>query len=112
MLDSLGRLGLIIIILPRYSVAGFVGIMYLSNAFTCLMNLFRLKKVSGAKVKWYKWLFLPLVFSLLMGNIISLIIKPLTVYKLLYTCVFSIIMAIAYIVFIVKFKCLTIDDLR
>ena len=112
MLDSLGRLGLIMIILPRYSVAGFVGIMYLSNAFTCLMNLFRLKKVSGAEVKWYRWLFLPLVFSLLMGNIVSLILKPIAIHKLVYTCIFSLIMAVSYVVFVVKFKCLTVDDLR
>lgn len=112
MLDSLGRLGLIMIVLPRYSVAGFVGIMYLSNAFTCLMNFFRLKKISGADVKWYRWLFLPLVFCLLMGNIISFIIKPLITYKFVYTFVFSLIMAISYVVFIVRFRCLTIDDLK
>lgn len=112
MLDSVIRIALILIILPRFGFVGFIGIMYLSNAFTCTLNLFRLKKVSKAEVKWFWWLVLPAVTSLLLGTVFSLILAPLNLSDLLYTIIFSISTGFLYLLFVFKLGCISIDDLK
>lgn len=112
MLDSLIRIALIIVVLPRFGFEGFIGIMYLSNAFTCSLNLLRLKKVSKAEVKWFWWLVFPAVISLFLGTVISLVLAPLNLSDLIYTIIFSLSTAFLYLFFVFKFGCITIDDLK
>ncbi len=112
MLDSLGRLGLIMLILPRYGIIGFIFIMYISNFFTCSMNLFRLIKISKAKVRWYLWFVFPAVSALTVGTILYIIISKFVFSKLLFTLAFAISTVLIYLLIVFKFKCITIDDLR
>lgn len=63
-LDSSSRIILILLILPTYKMAGFIAIMYFSNILTCFLNVFRLIKVSGAKIQYYKKIILPVFCSL------------------------------------------------
>lgn len=112
MLDSIIRIALIILVLPRFGFEGFIGIMYLSNTLTCSLNLFRLKKVSKAEVKWFWWFVFPAVTALLLGTVFSLILAPLNLSDLLYTIIFSLSTALFYLFFVFKFGCITIDDLK
>ena len=70
-IDSLARLLLILIFLPRLGTYGFIVIMYLSNLFTSLLNLSRLIKVSGAKISGFKKVFLPLAFAFASGYTVN-----------------------------------------
>ncbi len=112
MLDSLGRLALIMFLLPRYGLYGFIGIMYISNFFTCSMNLMRLKKISKANVRWYLWLVFPAVTALCFGTIIYLLVEQLCLPDLPFTLVFAIPTALIYLLVVMRFKCITIEDLR
>lgn len=59
--DSTIRIILILIILPKAGLLGFLGIMYFSNFLTCFLNVGRLLKVSGAKLKTAQDILLPLI---------------------------------------------------
>lgn len=69
-LDSLGRIAAIVAFLPKFGMTGFIAIMYVSNMFTALLNLFKLLKVTGAKLKLLKHIILPL-FAALIGALIA-----------------------------------------
>jgi stage V sporulation protein B len=112
MLDSLGRLALIMFLLPKYGLYGFVGIMYVSNLFTCSMNLFRLKKISKARLPWFMWLILPGVAAICFGTIIYLLLDIFALPNLPFTIIYSLLTLAAYLIFVLRFKCITIDDLR
>ncbi len=112
MIDSLSRLGLIMLLLPKFGINGFVGIMYLSNMFTCSMNLGRLKKISGAKVKWFKWLVIPAVSSLCFGTVIDLIIRSFNLSDIPYIICIALPTAAAYLATVIKLDCIGLEDLR
>jgi stage V sporulation protein B len=112
MLDSLGRLALIMFLLPKYGLYGFVGIMYVSNLFTCSMNLFRLKKISKARLPWFMWLVLPGVAAICFGTIIYLLLDIFALPNLPFTIIYSLLTLAAYLIFVLRFKCISIDDLR
>lgn len=59
--DSSIRIILILLILPKMGINGFILIMYFSNLLTCLLNVGRLIKISGAKIKISADLLLPLL---------------------------------------------------
>ncbi len=58
--DSLIRIVLILAVLPRFGLAGFIGIMYFSNLLTCFLNVKRLIKITRAGIKPLTDLILPL----------------------------------------------------
>jgi len=63
--DSAIRIALILFMLSRMGLIGFIIIMYFSNFLTCFLNVGRLIKISGAKINYYKTVFAPLVAALL-----------------------------------------------
>ena len=61
--DCAVRIALVWFIVPRHGMAGFLGVMYVSNIFTCAMNVGRLIKVTGVKVRFFKSVLLPAALS-------------------------------------------------
>lgn len=59
--DSALRIVLILLIVPRYGMGGFLFIMVISNLMTSLLNLQRLLKVTGLRVPWERWLLRPVL---------------------------------------------------
>ncbi|MBQ1187331.1 MAG: polysaccharide biosynthesis protein [Clostridia bacterium] len=112
LIDSLARIVLILVFLKRYGIYGFIGIMYLSNAFTCIMNFFRLKRISKANIPWFSWVILPALFALLIGTTVYLILDTLTLNNLIFSVVFTLLTCILYVFAVVKTKCITREDLR
>lgn len=82
--DSVLRIGLVIIILPRFGIYGFIGIMYFSNLLTCILNVGRLLKVSGARPDIVKVIFSPILgaasVTLLTDVVLRLLSLPNTVH--------------------------------
>ena len=64
--DSLMRIALIWLLLPRFGMWGFLFVMVLSNLLTSLLNLQRLLKVVHLPFCWMSWLIKPL-FAAAMG---------------------------------------------
>ena len=112
MLDSLGRLALIMVVLPRFGLAGFIGVMYVSNLFTCTLNVSSLLKVSGARIEWFRWLILPGVTALTVGTVTYLALGKLNLPPLPFNVAFALITAAGYLLIVLKTGCLTRDDLR
>ena len=61
--DSSLRIVLITALLPISGLKGFIAIMYFSNILTCLLHLSRLIKISTARIKMIKEIFLPVSFA-------------------------------------------------
>ena len=61
--DCIMRIALVWFIVPRHGMAGFLGVMYVSNLFTCIMNVVRLIRVTGIKPRIFKGALLPAALS-------------------------------------------------
>ena len=58
--DSVLRIALIYFLLPLYGRTGFIAIMYLSNIYTCMLNVVGLIKATEIKVKIFSDVILPI----------------------------------------------------
>ncbi len=58
--DSVVRIGLIGLLVPRLGMKGFLFVMLVSNLFTGLLNLRRLLVVTGLSIRWWQWVLRPL----------------------------------------------------
>jgi len=61
MLDSILRIGAIVLIVPAYGIKGFLLIMIFSNILTSSLNVRRLLKVTGLRIRWGDWVLKPLL---------------------------------------------------
>lgn len=59
--DSVLRIALVIVLVPKFGMVGFLGMMLFSNVFTSLLNFHRLLKVTGLKVRMWRWITGPVV---------------------------------------------------
>lgn len=59
--DSVIRIILTIVLVPRFGMAGFLAVMVVSNLLTSLLSIARLMKVAKIKFMWNAWLLRPLV---------------------------------------------------
>lgn len=111
--DSILRLILIPIVLPRYGVMGFIGIMYFSNFLTCALNCIKLIKISDADISILKTILLPLIISLIAvyscDTLLSLIPNLSLLVYIMLLCVVSLTL---YTIGIFAFKCITKDELK
>ena len=91
--DSAMRIILILLLLPKTGLWGFIGIMYFSNLYTCLLNVGRLVKITKVKLDYVKILIMPLLLALTVSFLsrfllFSLGIKNNTIFTLVF-CVLS-----------------------
>lgn len=95
--DSVIRLILILLILPKTGLVGFILIMYFSNLFTCLLNTRRLQKISGAKFGVMKNIIMPLLVAFICALLARfLFIKLFSLSLLGYCAGFCIFTCILY----------------
>lgn len=112
MLDSLSRIILVLLVLPRFGMTGFLGIMYFSNILTCVMNVKRLLKVSGAKIDISRWLLLPVAAAVSITLAVSKIISVFPLSGLIYTAVLCGVCCPLYFTALFALGSITRDDLR
>ena len=111
--DSVLRIILILLTLPRFGLRGFIWIMYFSNLLTCALNVGRLIKVSNARLKLLNEIFLPLSAAFCITLLADTILRMVTVINnfvyLLLICLISIPL---YLLFIFLIGTVTADDVR
>ena len=96
--DSSIRLLLILLILPKMGISGFILIMYFSNLYTAVLNVGRLIKISKAKISIFNNLILPLSSALAICYVINTGLKLLNIQSnLVYIIFLTGISVIAYI---------------
>ena len=63
--DSLIRIGLVILLMPRMGMKGFLFVMICSNVLSALLNIFRIEKVARIRTRWYRWFIQPALIFLI-----------------------------------------------
>ncbi|MBQ7726144.1 MAG: oligosaccharide flippase family protein [Clostridia bacterium] len=107
--DSTLRIVLILLILPFFGIRGFLGIMVVSNLLTCLLNVGRLLKVSGARLRPLEDVFLPLAAALAVTLPTQLFLRPLF-HGPFYVILLGSIAVPAYMGLLFLFGTLTTDE--
>ena len=103
--DSVIRIILIVLLLSKTGIMGFIYIMYFSNLLTCTLNVSRLLKISKAKINYTKIIILPLMLSLTICLSIRFLLLNVIEEKILvYTTVFCILSCLMYLLLILKLK--------
>ncbi len=96
--DSAIRIVLILIMLPKMGLRGFIIIMYFSNFLTCFLNVGRLIKISKAKIEFLSDLCLPTLSSLTVCMVINTILNLINLKNILvYIISFGIISVSIYL---------------
>lgn len=72
--DSLIRIVLILLIVPKFGIYGFIGIMIFSNFFTCSLSMIKLWRVARPEIKIFDCVIVPMLVGALIwvsGNALS-----------------------------------------
>lgn len=110
--DSLLRIVLIILILPKTGILGFIGIMYFSNLLTCVLNVGRLIKITRAEFKLISELFLPLISAFTVTLILNFLISAMAIASpLVYIILLSVASILIYILMLIFLKVLTKEEI-
>jgi len=107
-IDSVIRITLILILLPRFGLMGFLFVMLVSNVLTGLLSTHRLLTVSNATVQWGRWVILPTLSASVAGAVCTLMPLKNTAYVIAGGLVFTAI----YGALIILLKCFDKNDLR
>ena len=75
MIDGVGRLFLVMLLLPHFGMNGFLGMMYVSNLYTSLACIRKLLQVTGIEIPVTEWILLPLLAAGIAGFGVSALAK-------------------------------------
>ena len=111
--DSSLRIILILIILPVSGLRGFIWIMYFSNLLTCALNVGRLMKVTGARLKPLNEVILPLAAAFCIALLADMLLRIFVgISNLVYLILICFISLPLYLLFIFLFGTVTADDVK
>ncbi len=110
--DSTIRIILILLTLPLFGLKGFISIMYFSNFLTCFLNVKRLCKVSGVKLKFTKEIFVPVFLALAVTFCLSRFLLCLSLNNLWFTIFLSCLSVALYIGMLTIFKIIDIFEIK
>ncbi len=111
-IDSSLRIVLVILVLPRFGLNGFIGIMYFSNLLTCLLNTSRLSRVSGAQINPLFSVVLPLLSALLAATLSRTVLLILPLPQIIYVILLCAFTVFAYFLLVLSFGCISSDEIR
>ncbi len=101
--DSIIRIILILVMLSKMGINGFILIMYFSNLFTCLLNVGRLVKISKAKILFFNDLCLPLISAFSVSFIINTLLGLLNIKNILVYIIFLGVFSLALYILILSY---------
>ncbi len=112
-LDSAARILLIVVLVPRKGMGGFLFIMVLSNLLTSYLNLQRLLKVTGVRIQWGRWILQPIfiIFSAAGGWLLLHNVKTIDT-PILRVTAGIITITVLFFTLSFLFGIITKDDLR
>ena len=94
--DSAIRIILILFLLNKFGIFGFIAIMYFSNFFTCALNVRRLSLASGIKLNLNKTFITPVCCAFTICLFTNFILNALGISHLLFVILFCAICAPLY----------------
>lgn len=108
-IDSVFRIVLIVLAVPKAGINGFLGIMYLSNVFTCSLNLSRLLRVTGARLKAFSEVTVPLAAAVGICAVLYTLLNKISA-DVLFVGAYSVLSVILFAGFLVLFGIVKIGD--
>lgn len=109
--DSALRLMLIFLILPRYGMAGFIFIMYLSNILTAFLNLGQLIKTTKLKPDILYWFLLPALIGITICTSLRAILSAIGFSGLALVISLAVLSLILYLLFAFLIGCIKKEDI-
>ena len=111
--DSTVRIILILVLLAKTGLWGFIGIMYFSNFLTCFLNVRRLIKVSHANLSFLYGIFTPICLSLISTLFVNSLMNIIPeISNLVYIMLFCGFSCAFYFSLLVFFKIISFNDLK
>ncbi|MEG0167147.1 MAG: polysaccharide biosynthesis protein [Ruthenibacterium sp.] len=110
--DSVFRILLIALLLPRFGMKGFLFIMILSNLFTSLLNLQHLLSVTHLRFAWANWLFKPAFSAVCAAIACRFVLAPLCKNALpmtLWTLIAALFCSMVYILCLFLTHCISLE---
>lgn len=111
--DSAIRIVLILLVLNRWGIYGFIGVMYFSNFLTAFLNIRRLTKASSIKFDFLNLFMLPLCYSfticLLFDSLLKILFKTS---DLVYLVIICPVCLLAYLLLLFYTRIVDSDDLN
>jgi stage V sporulation protein B len=114
-LDSAVRVVLILAVVPRFGMNGFLGIMVISNLLTSSLNTSRLFRVTAIRFQWGAWVFRPLlsvVFAAVITNALLRLPICQTVNGIIATITGTIGMCLLYVFALFLTGSIRLSDFR
>ncbi len=112
-LDSAARILLIVALVPRKGMEGFLFIMVLSNLLTSSLNLQRLLKVTDIRMQWGSWVLKPILAVVTAGGGWMVLQNTIAIHTPIMRVVMGIsIITLLFFVLSFVFGIITKDDLR
>ena len=99
--DSFVRVILVILLVPRFGMLGFLGVMVFSNLFTSVLSIIKIVKTTKVFCNIKNFFFVPLISSGFSAVISDYICHSVKEYNILYVALVSILICILYFVFMV-----------
>ncbi|MBO4693070.1 MAG: oligosaccharide flippase family protein [Clostridia bacterium] len=110
--DSAIRIVLILLLVGKTGIKGFIGIMYFSNLMTCVLNVNRLLKISEAQIDPQKTVVVPVLSAFFATLIIRAVLCFLKTENLVYIIVLCAASSIIYLMALCYFGCINPDNVR
>ncbi|MBR2044137.1 MAG: oligosaccharide flippase family protein [Clostridia bacterium] len=108
-IDSALRIVLILIVVPRAGIEGFIYIMYLSNLLTCSLNVGRLIKITGARVRVAVEIIIPTAAAIGICAVLYRLLSKISA-DLLFVSAYSVLSVILFVGFMVMFKIVDVRE--
>ncbi len=109
--DSTLRIILILLVLPKAGLNGFLGIMYFSNILTCVLNVGRLIRVSGAKWRVITDIILPLLSAFCIALLCDTVLGAIK-NELVYIILLCVVCLPIYFIMLFFFGTVSSDDIK
>ena len=110
--DSVIRIILILLLLPKFGIKAFLGIMYFSNFFTAILNTKRLIKASRLNFDTYSNFFVPVCCGFSLCLCVSFVLKLFGLSNLLFVTIITLVCIPLYFVLLFMFGIIDCDDIR
>lgn len=79
-IDSVIRIILTVLLVPRFGMAGFLAVMVVSNLLTSLLSIARLMRVTSIKFMWLKWVIEPVCACVIAASSITAVSRIMDIY--------------------------------
>lgn len=101
--DSIIRIIMVLVFVPKYGMQGFLGVMLFSNVFTAVLSVIRIVKVTGIKFNYKIYCWRPLFSVVSASAIMEYICHPLLENTYLYIILTATGIILLYFAFMILF---------